>query len=80
MECVYAIVVPGFTVRNSTFHNCAVMDLFFTYGDWWNPLPPTYGNVTIEGNSFETLPRQQRVVLPLLRPLHRRHPAPARAP
>ena len=33
MECVYAIVVPGFTVRNSTFRDCAIMDLFFTYGD-----------------------------------------------
>ena len=54
MECVYAIIVPGFTVRNSTFHNCAVMDLFFTYGAWWSPLPPTYGNVTIEGNRFES--------------------------
>ncbi len=21
-ECIYAIVVPGFTIRNSTFHNC----------------------------------------------------------
>jgi chitodextrinase len=54
MECVYAIVVPGFTVRNSTFRNCAVMDLFFTYGDWWSPRPPAYGNVTIEGNRFES--------------------------
>ena len=35
MECVYAIVVPHFTVRNSTFRDCSVMDLFFTYGTWW---------------------------------------------
>jgi len=48
----YAIGVPGFTVRNSTFQNCAVMDLFFTYGDWWSPSPPAYGNVTIENNVF----------------------------
>jgi hypothetical protein len=48
MECVYAIVVPSFTVRNSSFSNCAVVDLFFTYGDWWSPLPPPYGNVTVE--------------------------------
>jgi hypothetical protein len=54
MECVYAIVVPGFTIRNSTFRNCAVMDLFFTYGDWWSPRPPAYGNVTIENNQFES--------------------------
>jgi hypothetical protein len=52
MECVYAIVVPGFTIRNSTFRDCAIMDLFFTYGNWWNPLPPMYGNVTIENNVF----------------------------
>jgi hypothetical protein len=54
MECLYAIVVPNLTVTNSTFSNCAVMDLFFTYGDWWTPLPPPYGNVTLEGNRFET--------------------------
>ena len=42
-ECVYAIVVPGITVRNSLFHDCATMDLFFTYGSWWTPLPPAYG-------------------------------------
>ncbi|MGH2824642.1 MAG: choice-of-anchor Q domain-containing protein, partial [Thermoleophilaceae bacterium] len=51
-ECVYAIGVPGMTVRNSTFQNCATMDLFFTYGDWWTPLPPAYGNVTLENNVF----------------------------
>jgi hypothetical protein len=53
MECLYAIVVPNLTVTNSTFTNCAVMDLFFTYGDWWTPLPPPYGKVTLEGNRFE---------------------------
>jgi hypothetical protein len=52
MECVYAIGVPGLTIRNSTFRDCAVMDLFFTYGSWWSPQPPAYGNVTIENNVF----------------------------
>jgi hypothetical protein len=52
MECVYAIGVPGFTIRNSTFRDCAIMDLLFTYGSWWSPLPPSYGNVTIENNVF----------------------------
>jgi hypothetical protein len=52
MECVYAIVVPGMTVRNSLFYSCGVMDLFFTYGDWWTPKPPAYGNVTLENNVF----------------------------
>jgi hypothetical protein len=52
MECLYAIGVQGFTVRNSIFRDCAVMDLFFTYGSWWSPKPPAYGNVTIENNVF----------------------------
>jgi hypothetical protein len=52
MECLYAIGVEGFTIRNSTFRDCAVMDLFFTYGNWWSPKPPAYGNVTIENNVF----------------------------
>ena len=52
MECIYAIGVQGFTIRNSRFHDCAVMDLFFTYGSWWSPQPPSYGNVTIENNVF----------------------------
>jgi hypothetical protein len=51
-ECVYAIGVPGMTVRNSSFYNCATMDLFFTYGDWWEPAPPGYGNITLENNVF----------------------------
>ncbi|MDA0180312.1 hypothetical protein OJ997_08395 [Solirubrobacter phytolaccae] len=51
-ECVYAISVPGFSVRNSSFYECATMDLFFTFGHWWNPKPPAYGNVTIENNVF----------------------------
>ena len=39
-------------VRNSTFTNCAVMDIFFVWPDWWSPLPPPYGNVTLDNNSF----------------------------
>ncbi len=52
MECLYAIGVPGFTLRNSSFRDCAVMDVLFTYGSWWSPKPPAYGNVTIENNVF----------------------------
>ena len=52
MECVFAIGVPGMTVRNSRFRNCAIMALFFLHGSWWEPLPPAYGNVTIENNVF----------------------------
>lgn len=51
-ECVYAIAVPGMTVRNSRFRNCAVMDILFTWPDWWNPPPPAYGDITLEGNTF----------------------------
>ena len=28
------------------------MDIFFTYGSWWTPLPPAYGKVTLENNVF----------------------------
>jgi hypothetical protein len=52
MECLYAIGVQGFTVRNSTFRDCAIFDILFTYGSWWSPLPPAYGNVTLENNVF----------------------------
>ena len=52
MECLYAIGVEGFTLRNSLFRDCAVMDVFFTYGSWWSPKPPAYGNITIENNVF----------------------------
>jgi hypothetical protein len=52
-ECVYALDVTGMTVRNSHFYSCATMDLFFTYGTWWNPLPPPYTDITIENNVFE---------------------------
>ena len=30
MECLYAIVVPYMTIRNSTFTACDVFDVFFT--------------------------------------------------
>ena len=53
-ECIYAIVVPSFSLKNSKFWNCSVMDVYFTYGFWWNPLPPDYGNVTLENNVFDT--------------------------
>jgi len=52
MECLYAIGVPNFTVRNSTFRDCAIFDILFTYGSWWSPLPPAYGGVTLENNVF----------------------------
>jgi hypothetical protein len=58
MECVYAIGVPGLTIRNSKFRDCAVMDLFFTYGSWWSSQPPSYGNVTLENNVFGHSERQ----------------------
>ena len=51
-ECIFASVPEGMIVRNSTFENCAVMDIFFVYPDWWSPLPPVYGNVVLEGNNF----------------------------
>jgi hypothetical protein len=52
-ECIYALDVTGLTIRNSHFYNCATMDVFFTYGTWWTPKPPSYGNITLENNVFE---------------------------
>ena len=52
LECLYAIGVQGLTVRNSTFRDCAVFDILFTYGSWWSPLPPAYGDITLENNVF----------------------------
>jgi hypothetical protein len=37
-------------VRNSTFRNCATMDLMITRGDWWGQ--PSYGGITLENNVF----------------------------
>ena len=48
-ECIFS-QVPGLTIRNSTFTNCATMDLFIVRGDWWGQLP--YGDVTLENNVF----------------------------
>jgi hypothetical protein len=48
-ECIYS-QAPGLTVRNSTFRNCATMDLMITRGDWWGQ--PSYGGVTLENNVF----------------------------
>jgi hypothetical protein len=51
-ECMFAEVPEKMIVRNSTFTNCAVMDIFFVWPDWWSPQPPAYGNVTLEDNYF----------------------------
>jgi hypothetical protein len=51
-ECLYAIVVPGLTLRDNLFRECATFDVFFTYGFWWSPLPDAYGDVTMTGNDF----------------------------
>jgi hypothetical protein len=52
-ECLWAGVPEGMVIRNSRFFNCATMDIFFTYPDYWNPLPAPYGNVTLENNYFD---------------------------
>ena len=33
-ECIFS-QSPGLTIRNSTFRNCATMDLSLRRGDWW---------------------------------------------
>jgi hypothetical protein len=48
-ECIFS-QVPGLTIRNSTFRNCATMDLMVTRGDFWGQ--PAYGGLTLENNVF----------------------------
>jgi hypothetical protein len=52
MECLYVIDAPNVTIRNSRFENCAVMDVFFTRGTWYNA--PEWGGFTVTGNYFDT--------------------------
>jgi len=51
-ECIQALSVPNFTLRNSTFTNCAVMGLSLGYAGYWVPKPPAYCCAVIEGNTF----------------------------
>jgi hypothetical protein len=48
-ECIMAHA-PGITIRNSTFRNCATMDISLSRGSWWGQQP--YGNVVLENNVF----------------------------
>lgn len=48
LECLYAADVQNFTVRNSQFRNCAVMDLFFTKLSGVDPR-----GITVENNFFD---------------------------
>ena len=48
-ECLFT-QSPGLTVRNSTFRNCATMDMMSRRGDWWGQ--PSYGGITLENNVF----------------------------
>lgn len=52
VECIQALWVPNFTLRNSTFTNCGIMGLSLGYPGWWSPLPPPYCCVVLEGNTF----------------------------
>jgi hypothetical protein len=48
MECLFVQEVNGITIRNSTFTNCAIMDVYFN--DVQPVAPPT--NVTLQHNTF----------------------------
>jgi len=48
-ECVFS-ETPGLVIRNSSFRNCATMDLFVLRGDWWGQ--PPYGSITLVNNVF----------------------------
>ena len=47
--------LSNITIKNSRFENCAVMDLFFTRGTWYNQ--PEYGGWTLINNYFD-MPRR----------------------
>lgn len=49
LECIYAADVQYFTVRNSTFRNCAIYDLAFTNLSGTDP-----AHLVIENNAFDT--------------------------
>ena len=48
-ECVFS-ETAGLVIRNSSFRNCATMDLFVLRGDWWGQQP--YGSITLVNNVF----------------------------
>jgi hypothetical protein len=52
MECLYS-QTSNITIKNSTFTNCAVMDVFFTRGTFWSPPQPEYGGWTLTNNYFD---------------------------
>jgi chitodextrinase len=49
MECLWSNG-PAIKVRNSTFKDCAIMDLYLTLGTWWGQQP--YTDVVVEDNIF----------------------------
>jgi chitodextrinase len=49
MECLWSNG-PAIKVRNSTFKDCAIMDLLLTLGTWWGQQP--YTGVVVEDNIF----------------------------
>jgi chitodextrinase len=54
LECIMALWNEGMTIRNSRFENCGIMGASIGIGDWWQPPPPAYSNVTLENNWFGT--------------------------
>lgn len=54
LECLMALWNQGMVIRNSIFTNCAIMAASIGIGDWWQPPPPPYDSVTLEGNTFGT--------------------------
>ena len=63
MECLYSLA-SNLTIKNSRFENCAVMDLFFTRGTWYNQ--PEYGGWTLIEQLLRRAAVHRRPLLPLL--------------
>ncbi len=70
-ECVYAIVVPGFTIRNSTFRNCVTMDLVVHLRQLVEPAAGPVRERHDREQLLRTLRLPQRGRHARIRPLHR---------
>jgi chitodextrinase len=51
-ECIQSLWTDNFTIRNSTFQDCATMDASIGYPNYWSPLPPPWYGLVLENNKF----------------------------
>ncbi len=66
--------------RNSTFRDCATMDVFFTYGSWWSPAAARLRERDDREQRLRHTNMEDDGDLALLQPLRRHGSAPAARP